>query len=69
MHPVGPATLAFLKTELVRHKVALPGLPGTIATALQEKENPIVLPKADPKNADQIGGIFSSTGSLRSASI
>jgi putative membrane-bound dehydrogenase-like protein len=50
-------TLAFLKSELARHKVSLPGLPGSIGTALQEKEKPIVLPKADPKNADQIGNM------------
>jgi len=52
-----PATLAFLKAELARHKVALPGLPGVADTALLEKENPIVLPKADPKNADQVGNM------------
>jgi putative heme-binding domain-containing protein len=52
-----PATLAFLKTQLARHKVALPGLPGASDTAVQEKENPIVLPVADPKNPDQIGNM------------
>jgi putative heme-binding domain-containing protein len=52
-----PATLAFLKAQLARHKVSLPGLPGVTETALQEKENPIVLPKADPKNPDQIGNL------------
>jgi putative heme-binding domain-containing protein len=52
-----PSTLAFLKTQLARHKVSLPGLLGAIDTAVQEKENPIVLPVADPKNPDQIGNM------------
>jgi putative heme-binding domain-containing protein len=52
-----PATLAFLKTQLARHKVALAGVPGAIDTASQEKENPIVVPVADPKNPDQIGNM------------
>jgi putative membrane-bound dehydrogenase-like protein len=52
-----PAMLAFLKAELSRHKVSLPGLPGVTDTAVKEKEDPIVLPKADPKNPDQIGNL------------
>jgi putative membrane-bound dehydrogenase-like protein len=52
-----PDTLAFLKAELRRHKVSLPGLPGLTETVVAEKENPIVLPKADPKNPEQIGNM------------
>ncbi|VTR95502.1 heme-binding protein : Heme-binding protein OS=Planctomyces brasiliensis (strain ATCC 49424 / DSM 5305 / JCM 21570 / NBRC 103401 / IFAM 1448) GN=Plabr_4796 PE=4 SV=1: CotH: GSDH: Cytochrom_C [Gemmata massiliana] len=48
-------TVAFLKSELARHKVALAGIPGGTEIAKGEKENPIVLPKADPKNPNQIG--------------
>ena len=48
-------TVAFLKSELARHKVALAGVPSGSEIAKVEKENPIVLPKADPKNPDQIG--------------
>ncbi|MCI0638182.1 MAG: c-type cytochrome, partial [Gemmataceae bacterium] len=48
---------AFLRAELGRHKVALAGLPRTLDTAKVEKEVPIFLPKADPKNPDQIGNM------------
>jgi putative heme-binding domain-containing protein len=51
-----PETVAFLKAELVHHKVAVAGLPGT-ETAIREKENPIVIAKADPKNPNQIGNL------------
>jgi putative heme-binding domain-containing protein len=51
-----PETMAFLKTELIHHKVSLAGLPGT-ETAIKEKENPIVIQKADPKNPNQIGNL------------
>jgi putative heme-binding domain-containing protein len=50
-------TAAFLKAELSRHKVALAGLPGAIVAAPVEKESPLVLPKADPKNPNQIGNL------------
>jgi putative heme-binding domain-containing protein len=52
-----PDTTTFLRTELARHKVSLPGLPVTDVTAKLEKETPIVLPKANPKNPDQIGNL------------
>ena len=51
------AETAFLKAELARHLVALPGLGGSGVTPVAEKETPIVLPKADPKNPDQIGNL------------
>jgi putative membrane-bound dehydrogenase-like protein len=49
-------TVAYLKAELARHKVALAGVSGGSDTAVV-KENPIVVPKADPKNPDQIGNL------------
>src|SRR5262245_55520873 len=52
-----PESAAYLKGELTRHRVSLPGLPTAAAAAKAEKENPIVLPKADPKNPDQIGNL------------
>ncbi|MBO0697024.1 MAG: c-type cytochrome, partial [Zavarzinella sp.] len=52
-----PQSAAYLKAELARHRVSLPGLPTATAAAKAEKENPIVLPKADPKNPDQIGNL------------
>jgi len=52
-----PDTAAFLKGQLAKHRVALPGLPNTIVAAPLEKETPLVLPKADPKNPNQIGNI------------
>jgi len=49
-------TAAFLKAELARHKVALAGVTvGSDIAAANEK--PIVLPKTDPKNPDQIGNM------------
>jgi putative membrane-bound dehydrogenase-like protein len=51
-------TATFLRTELARHKVTLKGLPsGANPEVVAEKEMPIVLPKADPKNPDQIGNM------------
>jgi putative heme-binding domain-containing protein len=52
-----PETTAFLKAELARHRVNLPGLGGKDVASVVEKETPIVLPKADPKNPDQIGNL------------
>jgi putative heme-binding domain-containing protein len=52
-----PDTVAFLEAELARHKVALAGLPARIETAAREKEQPIVVLRADPKDPDQIGNI------------
>jgi putative membrane-bound dehydrogenase-like protein len=47
----------FLRSELSRHKVNLKGLPSSATEVVVEKEQPIVLPKADPKNPDQIGNM------------
>src|SRR5262249_33498701 len=52
-----PETAAFLRVELTRHRVTLPGLPGADVAAKAEKENQIVVPKADPKNPDLIGNM------------
>jgi putative membrane-bound dehydrogenase-like protein len=44
-------TTAFLRAELGRHKVYLKGLPGAEKVASErEKESPIVIPKADPRD-------------------
>src|SRR5262249_27085414 len=48
---------AFLKGELTRHKVALAGLPSRAETVLAEKEVPIVLPVADPKDPNLVGNM------------
>jgi putative membrane-bound dehydrogenase-like protein len=51
-------TVAFLRAELARHKVSLKGLPTTAETASGlPEEKPIVVPKADPKNPNQIGNM------------
>jgi len=50
-------TATYLKAELTRHRVALPGIPTATAAAKAEKENPIILPKADPKDPNQIGNL------------
>ena len=47
---------ALLKAELVRHRVALAGIT-TGADVAAVKEEPLVLPKADPKNPNQIGNM------------
>ncbi len=52
-----PDTAAFLRAELARNRVRLPGLPGAAEVVSAEKEVPIVLPKADPKNPNQIGNM------------
>jgi putative membrane-bound dehydrogenase-like protein len=48
-------TATFLKGELARHKVALAGVAAGSDVAVDEK--PLVLPKADPKNPDQIANL------------
>jgi putative membrane-bound dehydrogenase-like protein len=52
-----PDTAAFLRAELARHRVSLPGLPTAGAAAKAEPENPIAVPKATPTNPDQIGNM------------
>ncbi|MCI0682523.1 MAG: c-type cytochrome [Gemmataceae bacterium] len=52
-----PDMAAFLKAELARHRVALPGLPSTLVTVQIEKETPLILPKADPMDPNQIANI------------
>jgi putative membrane-bound dehydrogenase-like protein len=49
---------SFLRSELARHRVSLKGLPAQteVATA-NEKETPVVVPKADPTNPNQIGNM------------
>jgi putative heme-binding domain-containing protein len=51
-------TAAMLRAELARHRVSLQGLPGRIdAGPGAEKETPVVIPKADPRNRNQIGNM------------
>jgi putative membrane-bound dehydrogenase-like protein len=53
-----PETAAFLRAELARHRVSLAGLAGHPETGPgAEKEQPVVVQKADPKNPDQIGNL------------
>ncbi|MCI0705589.1 MAG: CotH kinase family protein [Planctomycetia bacterium] len=52
-----PETVKFLKAELTRHKVSLAGVPAGKDIGKVEKENPIVIPKPDPKNPDQIANM------------
>jgi putative heme-binding domain-containing protein len=54
----GPDTAASLRAELARHRVSIDGLaqpPGQGPAT--EKEAPIVVRKADPKNPNQIGNM------------
>ncbi|MBN9118650.1 MAG: CotH kinase family protein [Planctomycetes bacterium] len=57
-------TVALLKAELARHKVSLAGVSGASDIAKVD-EKPIVLPKADPKNPDQIGNMTYETAAKR----
>jgi putative heme-binding domain-containing protein len=52
-------TAKFLLDELDRHQVTLKGLPrdGKVTAKEKEDEKPIVLPKADPNNPNQIGNM------------
>jgi len=52
-----PDTLKFLRHELRRCQVSLPGVATEAAANPTEKEAPLVLPKADPNNPDQIGNL------------
>jgi putative membrane-bound dehydrogenase-like protein len=49
-------TVAFLRKELNRHKVALAGA-GKETTPTPEKETPIVIAKADPKDPNHVGNM------------
>jgi putative membrane-bound dehydrogenase-like protein len=64
-----PDTAAFLRAELARHRVSLPGLPDSVAAANgpeKESQAPIVLPKADPRNPNQIGNLTYEIAARRS---
>ena len=53
-------TLEFLRRQLRRHRVSLPGIPTSEADEGKEnteKEIPIVVAKADPSNPNQIGNL------------
>jgi putative heme-binding domain-containing protein len=59
-------TAAFLRNELTRHKVSLKGVP-TVASVKpeEEKQAPIVVPKADPNNPNQIGNMTPDAAASR----
>jgi putative membrane-bound dehydrogenase-like protein len=50
-------TAAYLRKELARHQVSLPGLPAATEVAAKENEKPIAIPAADPANPNQIGNM------------
>ncbi|MEW4530183.1 CotH kinase family protein [Maioricimonas sp. JC845] len=50
-------TADFLRAELVRHQVRLPGLGSIGRTARTEDDSPLVIPAVDPTNPDQIGNM------------
>jgi putative membrane-bound dehydrogenase-like protein len=51
-------TAAFLRKELARHRVSLPGLASRPATGPgAEKEALVAVPKADPRNPNQIANL------------
>ncbi len=53
-----PDSAAFLRSELARHRVSLKGLPSIAVTKpATEKESPIAVAKADPKDPNQIGNL------------
>jgi putative membrane-bound dehydrogenase-like protein len=52
-----PDTASYLRSELARHRVSLKGLPTRPEVGTGEKEAPVVVPKADPKNPNQIGNM------------
>ncbi|HJT76505.1 MAG TPA: c-type cytochrome, partial [Gemmataceae bacterium] len=59
-------TAAFLRAELARHRVSLPGLPEHTAQAPgAEKEPLVVVPKADPHNPNQLGNMTYEEGARR----
>ena len=50
-------TAELMKAELQRHQVSLPGVPVAANVAAAPPDDPIVIPKADPDNPDQIGNL------------
>lgn len=52
-----PETVTYLKSELARHAVALTGLPLDATSPAAEKQEAIVLPKADPNDPNQLGNL------------
>jgi putative membrane-bound dehydrogenase-like protein len=62
-------TAAFLRSELARHRVALPGLPTQPQVVVSgEKETPLVVPKADPQNPNQLGNLTYEAAAKRALS-
>jgi putative membrane-bound dehydrogenase-like protein len=63
-------TAKFLRAELSRNQVSLKGLPSNPETGPdQEKETPLVLPKFDPKNPDQIGNLTYEVAAKRALKV
>ena len=62
-------TAALLRSELARHHVSLKGLPTRPeAVPPGEKEVAVVVPKADPKNPNQIGNLTYEDAAKRALS-
>jgi putative membrane-bound dehydrogenase-like protein len=62
-----PPTLTFLRGELARRRVRVTGLPADPGTGMPktEQEIRVVIAKADPKNANQIGNMSYETAASR----
>jgi putative membrane-bound dehydrogenase-like protein len=62
-------TASFIRAELTRHRVSLEGLPAQVAAGPRsEEEPPVVVPKADPKNPNQIGNLAYDAAARRALS-
>ncbi len=57
VHDGDAATVTFLRREFTRHKVSLAGVDATAGHSNVEKQDPIVIQKADPKDPNQIGNM------------
>lgn len=60
-----PETVAYLKKELLRHRVALAGVANESDLAGKEPDIRVVVPRADPGNPNQIGNLSFEAASSR----
>jgi putative heme-binding domain-containing protein len=58
-------TASYLRSELTRHRVSLKGLPTRPEVVTSENEKPVVVPKADPTNPNQIGNMTYESAAKR----
>ncbi|MFL5340572.1 MAG: CotH kinase family protein [Gemmataceae bacterium] len=64
-----PDTASFLRSELARHRVSLAGLTTRPAVVTGgEKDVPVIVPRADPKNPNQIGNMSYEAAAARALS-